>query len=78
MSLFLLVYDRSTQSLVGDVQEFADADRELALSCRFEAEEREAQNPDLEVVLLAAQSREALQRTHARYFKHAAQIAHDT
>jgi hypothetical protein len=67
MSYYLLVYDRSTGAV--EVEEFANEERDLALHRRF-AHEREQRNlPDIEVVVLGAESREALERTHARYFK---------
>lgn len=64
MRLYLLSYDRSQRRLV-DIQEFepgayAEANRQML--------EGELANPGWEVVLLEAPSRDALERTHARYF----------
>jgi hypothetical protein len=64
---FLIVYRRST----GELLEFADLgkDQAGADSRRFEHEQREKDDPDVEVVILSASSRAALQQTHSRYFK---------
>jgi hypothetical protein len=72
MSQFLVVYRRSTGSLL----EFRDMgeDMERALAERFSREEQEKDDPDVEVVLLGASSREALMRTHSRYFKTASEL----
>lgn len=65
MKLFLLTYDRSRQKLVDirefDPGEYEDANRHLL--------ETELAHPTWEVVLLEAPSREALRRTHGRYFE---------
>jgi hypothetical protein len=75
MSDFLIVYRRST----GELLRFEDlgSDHEGALARRLEMETREKGDPDVEVVLLSSPSREALTRTHARYFKSMHQIAVD-
>jgi hypothetical protein len=67
MSYYLLVYDRSTGAV--EVEEFADNERELALHRRFIRERQQAKRPEVEIVVLGAESREALEQTHARYFK---------
>jgi hypothetical protein len=67
MSYYLLVYDRSTGAV--EVEEFANEERDLALHRRFAHEREQRNRPDIEVVVLGAESREALERTHARYFK---------
>ena len=65
MTYFLLVFDRGRGQLVQDVEEFEDA--ESAIRARFQ---RETDHPDptIEVVVLGAQDREALEKTHSRYF----------
>ncbi|HEX7165793.1 MAG TPA: hypothetical protein VF230_02315 [Acidimicrobiales bacterium] len=63
MRYFLLVYDRSKGVLLSE-EEFESEDR--ALDERFEVEKRIPD--DVEVVVLGAESREALQKTHSRYF----------
>ena len=67
MSQFLLVYRRST----GELMEFVEYpdDRKRALEARWARERLEKDDPDVEVVLLGAASREALLKTHSRYFK---------
>ena len=82
MTQFLIVYDQ-TSGQVLDLREFDDADRESALSERFRLE-REHQtdrgvggesDENLEVVVLGADSRADLERTHARYFKTVSELA---
>jgi hypothetical protein len=73
MTHFLLVYRRSTGELVEDRD--LGQDRAEALKVRFAREQREKDDPDVEVVLLSASSREALMQTHARYFKSVQQLA---
>ena len=68
VALFLLVYDRRTGSLDVD-DEYPDADRASAMQRRFELEREHRLDPNIEVVLLEARSREVLEQTHARYFR---------
>lgn len=72
---YLLVYERST----GRLKECLDlgTDSVAALAERFDRERRESSDPDVEVVLLSAQSRDELMRTHARYFKSVGELAAD-
>jgi hypothetical protein len=63
---FLLVFDRR-EGRVLSKQEF-DV-RSAAMAGRFEAERLHRDNPDIEVVVLGAQSADALKQTHARYFQ---------
>lgn len=64
MRYYLVVFNRAERQLVA-IEEYDDAD--VAVRARFT---REAQGPgqDVEVVVLGAESREALANTHARYF----------
>jgi hypothetical protein len=73
MIQFLVRYRRST----GDLLHFEDLgfDRTAAMKRRLEEETAYKDDPDVEVVLLAAPSREALMRTHARYFKSVSELA---
>jgi hypothetical protein len=75
MKQFLLVYRRST----GQLLELEDlgADMGAALQKRFAVEREQQADPDVEVVLLSATSREALARTHARYFRDTHTLATD-
>ena len=64
MKLFILKYDRQHGQLVSIAEfggsDFATANRELLKA--------ETADPDLEIVLLQAESREQLKATHGRYF----------
>ena len=63
---FLLVYDRRRQVL--DSQEaFDDADR--ANAAYQELEQRYRSSPDMEIVLVGADSIETIYRTHGHYFE---------
>ena len=75
MKQFLLVYRRST----GDLLEFEDLGTEAARAFprRSEAERQRKDDPDVEVILLGAASKEALLRTHSRYFKSIGELAAD-
>jgi hypothetical protein len=67
MTQYLILYRRST----GDLLQFEDfgTDRAIAINRRWKEEQAHKADPDVEVVLLTASSRESLIRTHARYFK---------
>lgn len=65
MANFLLVYDRDAGRLLR--KERYDA-RSEALRARFEAEREFANQPEVEIVALAAESEEDLRQTHGRYF----------
>jgi len=72
----LLVYDL----IKGEVlfsQEFTDIDRELALEKRFSLEREHSNDASLEVIVLSAPNRAALEATHARYFKNVQELASD-
>lgn len=73
MKQYLVRYRRST----GDLIEFEDlgTDRAVAMKKRFAAEQAYKGDPDIEVVILTASSREALMGTHARYFKTVHELA---
>ena len=69
MSYFLIVYDRSSGEYL--LRDFGTS-REAALKARFDAEQA---SPEAEVVVLSAESRKTLERTHARYFHSTATMA---
>ncbi len=72
MNHYLVVFDRSK----GDViRKQRYAGRGEALRARFVAEREFRGDPDIEVVVLGADSWEALMRTHSRYFKGLRQLA---
>ncbi|MGH8905933.1 MAG: hypothetical protein ACRD0K_05345 [Egibacteraceae bacterium] len=73
MRYFLLVYDQLKGEVL-EFQEFQDHERLEALAARFEREAQTLRQTHIEVVVLGAESREALERTHARYFKSPRQI----
>jgi hypothetical protein len=68
MRFFLLVFDRSGGRLVDDVAEFASSKAALNARLAREAVERRLGHDGIEVVVLGAESREALEKTHSRYF----------
>jgi len=73
--LFLIGYDRSSGSIV-TFKRFSDAERESAENARLEIEiELNRQGIEREVVLLEAETEEALRRTHRRYFEDLAELA---
>ncbi|MFL6128612.1 MAG: hypothetical protein ACJ73E_06060 [Mycobacteriales bacterium] len=71
---FLLTYDRHRGSILREV-EFADDELKRAVSQRLAEEIAHKADPNIEVVLLEADSRQTLLITHARYFKTVAEIA---
>jgi hypothetical protein len=73
MSYYLVVYDRSTGTV--EIEEFTDQQGDLALHRRFECERAQRNQPQIEIVVLGAESPEALKRTHARYFKTVQELA---
>lgn len=67
--IFLIVYDRKTQQLMRDIEVFEDSSRSDAYQRRLEAELALPTDAGrYEVVLLEAESRQVIERTHARYF----------
>jgi hypothetical protein len=60
-----MVFDRRSGEVV---ERTVYSDRHEALRARFEAERKYQDAPDIEVVVLAADSEDAVKRTHARYF----------
>jgi len=72
---FLIVYRRGE----GRLLECRDlgSDRAAATKERLAAEKTYLTDPDVEVVILSARSREVLERTHSRYFRSARELAED-
>ena len=66
MKYFLLVFDRREGRLLNET-DFQDSKQ--ALAARFAAERLHRGMPDVEVVVLGAESRDVLRQTHARYFQ---------
>jgi hypothetical protein len=73
MSYFLVVYDRSTGTVL-ELKEFQGHQRAEALRARFARELVEHAKMDVEVVLLGAASRNELMHTHSRYFQSAQEL----
>jgi hypothetical protein len=72
--IFLIDYDRREGQLIS-IREFQDSERGVAESARLELElTLHQQDVDREVVLLQADSVEALRRTHRRYFVEVRQL----
>ncbi|HEU0129871.1 MAG TPA: hypothetical protein VFQ85_02630 [Mycobacteriales bacterium] len=71
---YLLVYDRPRGRLL---REEAFEDEREALTERFRVERLHRADPDIEVVVLSAPTKEALRRTHARYFMSVGEMAAD-
>lgn len=66
MNHYLIVFDRSRSVILRNE---AFSTRQAALQARFEAERELGRDSDIEVVVLGADSPEALRRTHSRYFR---------
>jgi hypothetical protein len=69
---YLLIYDRRAGKIVRR-KRFKASD--AALAARFEAEREFREEPDVEIVVLSADSWEALMQTHSRYFKRVQELA---
>jgi hypothetical protein len=73
---FLIQYDRS-QGRIVKLESFDAKDRKAAEALRLKIElELNRANIDHEVVLLEAPDKDALLRTHRRYFKSLEEIIH--
>lgn len=68
---YLIVFDRPRGQIL-ELRQFSE--RQDAVRARFEEERRRAGQSQVEIVILGAESREALERTHARYFKDLSQL----
>jgi hypothetical protein len=73
---FLVVYDRSTGEL--ELTEFGEDEAARARRERLERELAERTHSEVEVVVVTSPSREALERTHARYFKTVSELTATT
>lgn len=73
--IFLIEYDRSNDEIV-TFEPFPDSERRDAEDARLEIEiALNRDGIDREVVLLEAESEEALRRTHRRYFENLSELA---
>jgi hypothetical protein len=69
---YLVIYNRRAGEIVRH-RRFQTAD--TALAARFAAEHEFREEPDVEIVVLGADSWDALYRTHSRYFKGVQELA---
>jgi len=76
MRNFLVVYNRRTGE--NTVREFPPGQGREAIRARFEAEQQNRGNSDIEVVVLGSRSRDELLKTHSRYFQSARQMVKST
>lgn len=68
---FVLAYRRERGEVI-ERQDYSVAERDAALNLREQLALRYAHEPDVEVVLLGAESEADLRRTHGRYFERVA------
>lgn len=71
MNHYLIVFDRPRSAIL---RQETFSTRQAALQARFEAERELDPNGEVEVVVLGANSPEALKRTHSRYFRGLTQL----
>jgi len=72
--LFLIEYNREQGQLV-TIKSFADSERKKAEKMRLQLElELNLKDIENEVVLLEAETEQALRRTHRRYFEDLAEL----
>jgi hypothetical protein len=74
VNYYLLVFNRRTGVMLR-LEQFAESD--VAMSARFAAELEFRGDGDVEVVVLGAESMDALRRTHSRYFNEPRKLAED-
>jgi hypothetical protein len=72
MQHYLVIYNRRAGRIVRHRHFRASS---AALAARFEAEREFREDPDVEVVVLGADSWNSLERTHSRYFKPVQELA---
>lgn len=67
MQHFLLVYDHTKQEIISDRQ-FSENETGDATNAYQQAENDNGNNPNIEIVLIGADSIEIVMRTHGHYF----------
>jgi hypothetical protein len=73
--MFLIEYDRARGEIV-TLKTFSESERRIAEEARLEMEiGLNRDEVDREVVILEAESEEALRRTHRRYFENLTELA---
>jgi hypothetical protein len=68
MKLYLLVYDKAAGK-IQSLETFEEHERAIALRRRADLEIESRERDQIEVVVLSADSLEALEKTHGRYFE---------
>ena len=71
--IFLIAYDRSKGEVIEE-KIYDNAEIEHANADRLRQEIRHSPDSGIEIVILQSDSREELERTHARYFKTVRQL----
>jgi len=69
---YLLVFDRPESRII-EIKEYTNSSD--ALTARFDLEKSLGRDPDIEVVVLGADSLDNLHRTHSRYFNRPIELA---
>ena len=72
MRHYLVIYDRRKGQII---RHRSQPTPEQALVARFDAEREFRGQPDIEIVVLGAESWDSLRRTHSRYFKDVQELA---
>jgi acetolactate synthase regulatory subunit len=72
MRQYLLIYNRRVGKIIRH-RRFQTTSR--ALTARFDAEREFREEPDVEIVVLGADSWNALRQTHSRYFQPVQELA---
>jgi hypothetical protein len=72
MQHYLVIYNRRAGKIIRH-RHYQNSSR--ALTARFEAEREFRDDPDIEIVVLGAESWDSLLQTHARYFKSVQELA---
>lgn len=74
VNYFLLVFDRSKGEIL-ELVKFAGDERVVAANQRSLREAHFQSQPEVEVVVLGAETEQDLRRTHSRYFQTIAELA---
>lgn len=74
MNYYVLIYSQ-VEGRVLDVENYGPDSAPAALARRFELDREHSGHEGVEIVLLSAESEDALRQTHARYFKSVNELA---
>lgn len=75
MQHFLLIYDHNEQRLRDDPRRFGGDETDEATGAYQDAEQRYHDQPQIEIVLIGADSIETIERTHGHYFRDTDRLA---